>query len=270
MHALQPRFAFPFAADVALLQDDLIWANDPMHNTLRTPAMLRQRYPDSPVHGIDSAPGFIIAEGVVKCEVLRQPLDLDELRRDMAEEITRANMVGKDSETLISEVLKAMGGRLALCRERLIGYAGDYRVRFTFRNSDRSLLLSKQGQQLSLEMQAPQMATKDDDLIYQTRWAYLRWALRERYGHELLFVGSGGTFEYPSEAMARRQIHREIIDLLRGNSAPRPAEPSGPVYQAKRLIKRLLGRNDQDLYDLIQWTVFDDEAKRPDAPARGI
>ncbi len=100
------------------------------------------------------------------------------------------------------------------------------------------------------------------DLTYTTRWAYLRWALQRPFGDEILFVGSGGIFDYASRQAVMRNLHREVMVLIRNRpesgearSADRPARPRD---KAKQVVKRMLGRKkERDLYDLLGWTVFD-------------
>ena len=99
-------------------------------------------------------------------------------------------------------------------------------------------------------------------MSYTTRWAYLRWALHRPHGDELLFVGSGGIFEYATRESASRAIHRELIALIRNRPMVRrltTAGGRGGLHKAKQVTKRLLGRSDRDLYDLMKWTVFSHE-----------
>jgi len=102
-------------------------------------------------------------------------------------------------------------------------------------------------------------STDGYDLVYTTRLAYLRWALTRPYGDEILFVGSGGIFRYADPAHARRNLHRELISLLRAQEGPPPrrhGSRSSLIFNAKKTIKRMLGAAAADLYDLHEWTVF--------------
>lgn len=94
-----------------------------------------------------------------------------------------------------------------------------------------------------------------------------RWALTRPFGDELLFVGSGGTFEYASLDGARSGLHLELIRLIR-NQASALREPGkahlSPLRRVRRALRNLLGPRAPDLYDLMAWTVFEpDAAERP-------
>jgi hypothetical protein len=98
-------------------------------------------------------------------------------------------------------------------------------------------------------------------VIYTTRLSYLKWSLTMPYGEEILFVGSGGVFEYTDAAQAQQNLHRQLM-LLLDNQTQAPSSRFGTscrlVHTTKRRLKRLLGRGEQDLYDLGSWIVFGD------------
>ena len=99
------------------------------------------------------------------------------------------------------------------------------------------------------------------DIVFTTRFAYLRRTLVTQHGHEVIFVGSGGIFAYRDRRQADRNLHHEMRPLLcRLERAPPSRWGDQPkwLYDAKRLIKRLIGRQEQDLYDLAAWTVIQD------------
>ena len=255
---LAPRYGFPFAADVVYLQKDLFWANEATHNPERPTAVFRQQHPNSVTNVIDIAPGFQIAHGHVLNLVTRQPVQAARLQEELSEQIERANRVGRDNDSAIAGVVQALESNLSNCRTYLATFPGDYRVVLRFINSPRSLVFQKRGTDLALQA-APTEHVQDVDMVYTTRWAYLRWALQRPYGDEILFVGSGGIFEYASRDGASRNIHRELISLIRNKpmpSRPAAADKLGVAHKAKQIAKRLLGRNDRDLYDLLDWTVF--------------
>ena len=97
------------------------------------------------------------------------------------------------------------------------------------------------------------------EVVYRTRASYLRQSLVTPYGHEVLFVGSGGIFEFPGMASVGSGVHREIMTMVRpwmGSGPRRPLKKAGALGIAKRIAKRLLGRTRSDLYDLERWTIF--------------
>lgn len=255
---LQPVYGFPFAADVVFLEDDLFWVNEVTHNAERPTAAFRALYPDSQVITKDIAPGFVIENGTVTNEMLRQPVLAADLRTICAEQIGRANRHGTVDEQAIKEVANLLQGNLDACAEYLSSYDRDYRFLIRFRNSELGIHIEKRGQSLSL---APTRATSDQgyEVAFTTRIPYLKWTLTRQYGDEILFVGSGGIFEYFQCAKTKTNLHRELIHLLRKNAPPPvTAKHSRIVYKAKQLIKRVLGRTDVDLYDLNAWTVYHD------------
>ncbi len=254
---LAPRFGFPFAADVVFLQDELFWVNEATHNPERPTTVFERQHPDSATRVVDIAPGFKIEDGQVVADLRRQPVRAGELRQALADQIGRANRVGRDTDALIDETVELLRSHLSNCRRYLSTFDGDYLLGLRFVNSSTGLLLEKRGPALSLHtVEASQLASAD--LIYATRWAYLRWALQRQYGDEILFVGSGGIFEYASRGAAERALHRELITLIRNQGEQHRAPPAGGVVpRAKRIVKRLLGREQpRDLYDLLDWTVF--------------
>ena len=256
---LRPRFGFPFAADVVFLQDELFWVNEATHNRERPTDVFTHEHPQSRTEVLDIAPGFTIDSGVVSRSLLRRPIDAAALREQLGDEIARANRIGLASTAMADEVLALLQANLEQCRDHLISFDGDYRIALRFLNSDRCLLLTKSRRKLSLQLR-PAEDVQAPDLTYTTRWAYLRWALQRPFGHEILFVGSGGIFDYPSAAAAKRDLHQELIHLIRNK--PLPARSAGAnkqalVYKLKSLVKALLGRRQLDLYDLMTWTVFD-------------
>lgn len=260
MAELNPVHGFPFAADVVFLEDDLFWVNEVTHNAERPTTAFRALYSDSHVITMDIAPGFVIENGVVTTEVIRQPVLAADLRTLCAEQIDRANRYGTVDEEGVNEVAELLKGNIDACAKYLSSYEDDYRFLIRFRNSEWGIHIEKRGQTLSLAT-TREASSQGYDVVYTTRLPYLKWTLTRPYGDEILFVGSGGIFEYFQRVKVKTNLHRELIQLLRKTSAlPRPRQGvySRIVYGAKRLIKGILGRTDCDLYDLSAWTVYHD------------
>ena len=81
----------------------------------------------------------------------------------------------------------------------------------------------------------------------------------EPYGHEIIFIGSGGIFEYTGVSKIASNIHREMMVALTKMdkcSERRSQQPAGFAFQLKHLLKKLIGRTEEDLYDLQLWMVF--------------
>ena len=254
---LQPVYGFPFAADVVLLESGLFWANEATHNTERPTATLATEYPGCPVKTIDIAPGFVIENGRVLQEALRRPVLASNLLTECAGGIERANRYRSVDDQDVKELAGLIGDKAAAWADYLKGYAGDYRFLIRFHNGEWGVRIEKRGQSLSVE--PVRVDGQSFDVAYTTRLAYLKGALTRPFGDEILFVGSGGVFEYADPERARRNLHRELMHLLRSDAAPpalRGPSPSGFVYRAKQIVKRMLGRQELELYDLGTWTVF--------------
>jgi hypothetical protein len=257
---LQPVYGFPFAADVVLLENDLFWANEATHNTERPTATLAAEYPGCPVKTIDIAPGFVIEKGRVLENTLRRPVLAADLIRECAGGIERANRYRSVDEQDVKEVAALLADKVTVWAGYLKAYEGDYRFLIRFHNGEWGVRIEKRGPHLSVEPVPVQGQTFD--VAYTTRLAYLKGALTRLFGDEILFVGSGGVFEYADPSRARGNLHRELMHLLRSEATPpasRGPRPSGLVYRAKQIVKRMLGRTELELYDLGTWTVFQRE-----------
>jgi hypothetical protein len=251
---IQPRFAFPFAADVVFLEDGLFWANEVTHNSERPTDVFRSLHPSCSTLVSDPAPGFSIEGGRVLADVLRKPLVASRLRTEYAAEIVRANRHGVTEGAEVGQVAPLLRQNLERCRQYLESGKHDYRVLIRFRSSSAGLLLTKEGRDITITTAGPDVLPTCD-LIYTTRLAYLRWALTRKYGHEILFVGSGGVFEYLDNCAVAMNLHQEVIHLLRGEVRPARVKP-GLVAHVKRLVKWALRVKQSNLYDLRTWTVM--------------
>lgn len=256
--SLNPRFAFPFAADVVFLEEDLFWVNEPTHNSERPTDLFRQLYPESPVQVRDIGPGFTLQDGSILREVLRHRISATRLRETLAEAIERANRYGAEDRVDVREVLALLEANLEGCRSFLESCRESYRFVIRFRQAAEAVQVVKEGRAIRLSL-APlgSALAAQPDLIYTTRLSYLKWSLTRPHGAEVLFVGSGGIFEYLDRAQARKNLHRELMMLLRRHTKPVPPRPRARlVGLGKSVVKRLLQRNQPDLYDLGAWSVF--------------
>ena len=256
---LNPVYGFPFAADVVFLEDDLFWVNEATHNTERPTQAYQLEYAGSSVMVKDIAPGFVIENGVVTADVLRKPVLASDLRSVFAEQIERANRYGSVDDDAVRQVVALLNSNRDACAESLESYAEDYRFLLRLRNSDLGVVVEKRGRSVIVTAQA---AASDAifDVIYTTRLAYLRWALTRPYGDEILFVGSGGVVEYSELRGAKKNLHRELIQLISKQNSPRKqgfGRDSRTLRAAKDFVNRAIGRTPhRDLYDLVEWTVF--------------
>lgn len=257
VHRLNPRYGFPFAADVVLLEDSLFWTNAAIHNGERPGAVLLAEYPGTTIRTFDIAPGFVIEDDTVLNPAVRTTLDERVLRKELAEGIRRANLVTAVSNEAVEEVFRIFAERVDRLQDNLARFPFDYRMLVRFHNASRHLTLVKRGGRVELGA----VETSEEgafDLVYRTRLPYLKWALHERVGDEILFVGSGGVFEYLSRDLAASNAHREFVGLVRDHIADHPQSGRAKklLRHAKDGMSRALGRARVDLYDLNQWTVY--------------
>jgi L-ascorbate metabolism protein UlaG (beta-lactamase superfamily) len=254
---LAPRFAFPFAADVVFLQEDLFWVNEPTHNAERPTETLSRLHPGFAGQAFDIAPGFEIDSGRVTQAKLREPINAADLRRDMAEEIESANHFGTPDRDVVDGVCRLIEGNITKCNDYLQGYRGDYQVAIRFPGAAHAVLIEKLGDSLSART-VEDGAAQSPDMTFTTRAQYLRTSLSRKHGHETIFVGSGGLFDYPSRKAVRKNLRPEVSVMIRMHDSPpiRKPQPNQLVFKTKHFIKRLLGRVERDLYDLEAWTVW--------------
>jgi L-ascorbate metabolism protein UlaG (beta-lactamase superfamily) len=263
--SLSPRFAFPFAADVVFLEEDLMWMNETTQNIERPTDVFQKAHPKSSTTVMDIAPGFQINDGTVTRPIYRQPVSLPQLRLDCADKIVRANEYGTGTDAAFDEVVELIRENVARCAAYLQEYPGDYRFLVKFRNYAEAISIVKSGEVIVVE---PNIATEATtfDVTYITRLQYIRWSLSSEYGHEILFVGSGGIFEYAEQAKSKENVHRELMVMLVPHEKP-PRSRFGNQprwkYRLKRAIRNVFGSRTADLYDLSTWTVWEHSPSRP-------
>jgi hypothetical protein len=245
------------------LEDDLFWVNEPTHNTDRPTRTFQQLFPASTSRVLDIAPGFSIEGGRLLNDVRRVPVSSGALKESYPEEIARANRDTVPDADELQEVLGMIRANLETCRTYLQSYPQDYRFLIELHGSTQGFVIEKRGANVRVDV-APIVAHDGFDVVYRTRLPYLKWVFTMPYGDELLFVGSGGIFRYASRERALHNIHRELKVLLTRQDralAARPDAPNRVVASIKRSIKRAIGKDEADLYDLGQWTVWHDERR---------
>jgi len=258
---LSPKFAFPFAADVVFLEDDLFWCNEAIHNSERPTQVLQRLYPHSRTIPIDISPGFVIADGRILVNKIRGPMNKNLLTDLYSDSIRRVNSHKKVEHRSVQEVLGHLKGNIDKFHGYLSTFENDYKCLIKLRScTDAAIEISKRGAHLSVGS-TQSFARENYDLIYTTRLQYLKSSLTNVFGHEVLFVGSGGIFEYMDALDIKSNIHREMIVIMSKMDRwpTRVSEGRGTIFRrTKRFIKALIGRAESDLYDLKTWTVFAD------------
>ena len=191
---------------------------------------------------------------------MRRRLNADELRRAYGDAIRRVNRAGEVGAPTVRELVGLVAANAAKGADYFAGYPDDYRCLIRIKGASTGIGVAKRGAHvMATETDGALSDARPYDVVYRTRALYLRQSLVTPYGHEVLFVGSGGIFEFPSMSSVGSGVHREIMTMARSwtGSGPRrsPARPGG-LAGVKRIVKRMLRRSLPDLYDLKKWTVF--------------
>ena len=257
---LAPRFAFPFAADVVLLEEDLFWSNEAIHNGERPTEVCKRLYPGSATVVADIAPGFIIEKGKILVNKIRRPICSETLRTLYQDSINRVNTQRPVDGRSVQEAVDLIRDNIRKSTHYFEMFEEDYKFLVRFKNSKAGIEIVKRSHELAVNAVMSDLhTTQNYDLIYTTRMQYFKRSLTSAYGHETLFVGSGGIFEYTSSNRIGSRLHQELIDMVRqiNNPPVRRCSKAKPLLTtAKRLLKKLVSRTDDHLYDLQKWTVF--------------
>ncbi len=259
VHRLKPSYAFPFAADVVLLESDLLAINEAVHNNERPTSVYEAKYRDKAVTVIDAAPGFEMEDMRITCDVRRRPLDAAALRREYAAQIERANNYGRVSREIVDEVYRLVSHNAQLLDTYLRDFPGDYRCLVRLRACRTGIEVCKSASGIEIAVvDADDAVAASYDLTYTTRAHYLRASLTTEFGHEILWVGSGGIFRYARRQDVKRALHRELMPLMSNYehaALPRRSAPS-TAHRVKRALRRIIKGKSADLYDLEAWTVY--------------
>jgi L-ascorbate metabolism protein UlaG (beta-lactamase superfamily) len=261
---LEPRFAFPFAADVVFLDSDLFWTNEPVHNSERPTSAFMSLYPTSATKVFDIGSGFAVTDGVIVQDMRFKPIRAAELHSAYTDVISKYEMQSErrtDGADLMKEVLER---NIAVCRSFLLEYSGGYRFLLLLRDRTWALQIVKQGTQIRVGLvDADTVQRADYDVILASNFAYLRRSLTCDYGDEILFVGSGCLIEYTDRQRINENLHDELTMLIAKRTRP-PKSRFGDqpkwLFHLKSMVKGALGRREVGLYDLQAWTLFKDEA----------
>src|SRR5499427_4284306 len=148
---LEPRFGFPFAADVAFLDDELFWCNEPVHNAERpTEAFATLAGTTGPTRVVDIAPGFTVDDGQVLRNEVRGRLNADELRRAYGDAIRRVNRAGEVGAHTVRELVALVAANAAKGAEYFAGYPGDYRCLIRIKGASTGIEVAKVGPRITV------------------------------------------------------------------------------------------------------------------------
>jgi len=258
---LEPRFGFPFAADVVFLENELFWCNEPVHNAERPTEIFEREFGrKTGTRVVDIAPGFTVENSEVICGSIREPLSEDAVRRAYGDAIRQVNRIAPIDVETVQKLKEMMSRNVERGAAYFESYEGDYTCLLQLKGAPVGIRVIKMGGAVNVEVvEETADGGRGYDVAYRTRASYVRQSLATPYGHETLFVGSGGIFEFRDRSKVGLGIHRELMAMLKPveiGGLRRPAGQSGAVGVTKRVLKRLLGLSGGDLYDLEKWTVF--------------
>ena len=179
---IQPKFAFPFAADVLFFEDDLRWTNEPVHNGERPTDVYRSKNQNAKSRVYDIAPGFSLQDGEVVDEILRSPVDNEQLSEQRAADIARANRYPGVTLEQVEEVTKSLRENIEKHRVYFESYLDDYKFAIFFRNYAGAIVIEKRGSDIQVRAQESTESTQDAQVTLTTRLSYLNWSLNKKYG----------------------------------------------------------------------------------------
>jgi hypothetical protein len=260
VHDLAPKFAFPFAADVVFLEHELFWCNEIIHNSERPTDVFKRQYPNDSTITVDIGPGFSIEQNIILSNKVRGLVCNSTLKELYHDHIRRVNKDCFVDSQSVKEIMCLLEENIEKGYPYLETFKGNYKCLIKLKNALESIQIIKIGHKIEIKNLLASSPKKHDyDLIYTTRIPYLRRSLTTHYGWELLFVGSGGIFEYINRVDIASNIHLELTTILRKMQRcpePRRAESENIFPKTKRFIKKLISHTEEDLYDLQKWTVF--------------
>jgi len=260
VHRLDPVMAFPFAADVAFLDDDLAWANEPIHDPERPTAVFEATRSAATTRVVDIGGGFEVEDHKVMTERLFVPVDNAALLRDHADDVRSANRVTKPTDAQVDELVAMLRATLELTRDYLRERRRDYRFLIEVKGADTAIAIVKAGRDIRIDAAPAPVDRGRYDVIFTTRFQYLRRSLSAPSGVRGAVRRLGRHFTYRDARDARVNLHRELAVMLRQHTAPPPARFGGQpewLYRAKRFARRMIGGNWPDLYDLATRVVFE-------------
>ena len=255
--ALAPSFGFPFAADVVFLEADMMWANEPVHNTERPTDLFRQTYAGHPTHVADIAPGFCIENHQIRSNSLHTAVSNTHIKAALAVNVEQANRYPPITTDQVGLLRNMLASNIERRREYLESFPGNYRFLVSLRNSDTHLEISKRRKRI--EVNTAPTTEASYDLTLTTRGNYLKNCMGTEFGCEVLLVGSGCQISYHDRELVSKELHRELLEMITHPDrplAPRYGGQSRALFEAKRLVKSLMGRSQNTLYSLEHWTQY--------------
>lgn len=253
---LGPVFGFPFAADVIFLERDLSWVNEVVHNSERPTDVFTQQEHAAKIQVIDIAPGFSIQDGEVASNIVRKPVRVGEVISAMGDRLDQANKYPAVDVAAVDEVVELIRANIEQERNQVALLPRDCRFLIKFRNSSLGIAIVRSANKVSVARVDYTGSVKESDLTYTTRLNYLKNSLTNKYGSEVLLVGSGGIFEYRKASDIKCRLHEQLI------AAIKPSRRGGMIADAKKFARRLLRYQSRQnpMYDLEKWAVFKKES----------
>lgn len=266
VHGLGPKYAFPFAADVIFLDENIRWANSAVHNGERPVDVLTGPFATPQTKAIDIYPGFSIEGDNIVVDARHRPVVAAEIDAAFESETRMANRSTAVTADGVEDLVVRLRENLETCRQYLCEIDNNYRFLIEFIGNDAGIEICKTGNRLdAFSIKIPDIDKTDYAVVFLTKYSYLRRSLSDEFGHEVLSVGSGGVFRYRSRAEADANLHGELMLVLRTHTAAPPSrfgDQSKLTYQMKTLVKKALRvalRRPAavDLYDNRHWIRYE-------------
>jgi len=222
---------------------------------------LKKTNPGSETQAVDLAPGFCIDGGKIINEILFEPISNEALRVERPRAIKAANQSSCPDRGQMEEFARLVQRNVDICIDFLRERRRDYRFLLTLKGAEAAIETEKTGDGFGVIVVDAPFDEDRYDTVFTTLFSYLRRAPTTQYGHEGIFVGSGGIFTSRDRATADQNLYRELWVLLQNvKEAPHSRYGDQPkwLFDLKTGIKALLGRKLRTLYDLGSWIVYKD------------
>ena len=94
------------------------------------------------------------------------------------------------------------------------------RILILLKGGDKGIDVRKTNADITIRIAAEPIDRSQFDLVFTTRFSYLRRALATPYGYEVIIVGSGGKWQYRTREAAATNLHEELDMIIRKPTTP--------------------------------------------------
>ena len=211
---------------------------------------------------IDIAPGFTVTDGRITEEVVFDPVHLATLRAEMAAEIRKANEARGASVPQVQELAALIERNVRLCQAYLNDFNRNYNILIRLKNAAAAIVLTKTGDRFNVAVRQEPADTKAYDLVFTISL----FVSAARLANPMGIRADNGRLRRNMAVRRPASRRNEPVSGTCRCSEEAGSAPPGRygvqprwLYEVKSRIKRAVGRKNETLYDLLTWTVFDDE-----------